>query len=271
VRCEDYKEQVGAYALGALTPLQSAEMEQHLAESLDHEGCRDELDRARLTVAKLAYSLAPVAPGERVWSQIEQHIRHRSGRASARASSWREAAAWAIAALAIVALVLVNGERSKLGERLGNSESLLASAQAGLAERDRCIKELEQLKSGTSLERDAVALLELPATKVIALKPVGGRVYQASAIVNLEQGRAIIVSTAMPASAEEDLELWVIRGKAAPEPAGFLRHFANGVVLGEVDRQVLQRGAPDALAVSLEPLGGRPTPTEVLLAGVLGG
>lgn len=270
MRCAEFKEQVGAYALGALSPLQGAEMEQHLAESLDHEGCRDELDRARLTVAKLSHSLDPVEPGERVWPRIEQRIGRHSGRA-ARASYWRETAAWAIAAAAIVALVMVIEERGKLGERLGKSENLLAMAQGGLAERDRCIKELEQLKSGTSLEREAVALLELPATKVIALKPVGGGAYQASAIVNLEQRRAIIVSTAMPASADKDLEMWVIRGKAAPEPAGFLQHFANGVVFGEVDREVLKGGAPDALAVSLEPLGGRPIPTEVLMAGALGG
>ena len=60
MKCAEFKEQVGAYALGALSPLQSAEMEQHIAESLDspigdfprsHEGCREELDRARLTVA----------------------------------------------------------------------------------------------------------------------------------------------------------------------------------------------------------------------------
>ena len=298
MRCAEFKEQVGAYALGALSPLQNAEMEQHIAGSLEspvgdfpgaspvgdfpgsspvgdfqgaHEGCSEELDRARRTVAKLAYSLAPVTPGEHLWPRIEQRIRPPSGRAAARASRWRERAAWAIAAAAIFALAMVNEERGKLGERLGKSESLMASAQAGLAERDGCLQELEQLKSGTSLERDAVALLELPATRIVALKPVDGRAYHASAIVNLEQRRAIILSTAMPAPADKDLELWVIRGKAAPEPAGFLRHFANGVTLGEVDRQVLQRGSPDALAVSLEPRGGRPTPTEVLLAGALGG
>src|SRR6185436_4686637 len=90
VRCAEFKEQLGAYALGALSPLQSAEMEQHLAQALDHEGCRDELDRARLTVAKLSYSLDPIAPGEHVWPRIEQRIGRHSGHAAARKSYWRE-------------------------------------------------------------------------------------------------------------------------------------------------------------------------------------
>jgi anti-sigma-K factor RskA len=63
-------------------------------------------------------------------------------------------------------------------------------------------------------------------------------------------------------------QLWVIRGTTAPVPAGFLSA-AGQTTAGEVARDVLAGPPPDALAVSLEPPGGSPSPTQVVLVGKL--
>ncbi len=271
MKCSEFKEQVGAYALGSLSRLESARMDQHLAEQSEHEGCRDELERARVAVAKLAFTLAPVAPGEHVWERIVRRLAARVEEGKTRRGRWREPLAWAIAAAALVALAIVNDERGKTAERAQRAEDRLTMAESGLAERDRCRQELDRMKNGSALQRDAVALLERPGTRVVTLKGIGGRAFQASAVVNLADRRAIVVSSSAPVVADKDLELWVIRGKDAPVPAGFLHRVDGGVAFGEIDREALKNGAPDAIAISLEPLGGRPTPTEVVMAGALGG
>jgi anti-sigma-K factor RskA len=46
---------------------------------------------------------------------------------------------------------------------------------------------------------------------------------------------------------------------------------AGGTAAGEVDRVLLREGPPDALAVSLEPAGGSPSPTQVVLVGRVAG
>lgn len=270
MKCSEFKEQVGAYALGSLSRLESARLEQHLAEQSEHEGCPEELERARVTVAKLAYALAPVVPGDHVWTRLVRRLTAVAA-APARRAHWREPLAWAIAAAAIVALAIVNDQRGKTVDRAQRAEERLTLAESGLAERDRCLRELDQMKSGTALQRDAMALLDRAGTRVVTLKGLAGREYRASAVVNFADRRAIVVSSSAPDIADKDLELWVLRGKDPPVPAGFLRRAEGGVAFGEIDREVLKAGAPDALAISLEPLGGRPTPTEVVMAGALGG
>lgn len=270
MKCSEFKEQLGAYALGSLSRVESARLEQHLAEESEHEGCSEELERARVTVAKLAYALAPVTPGEHVWARIVRRLTAVAA-APSRPANWREPLAWAVAAAAIVALAVVNDQRGKTAERAHRAEERLTLAASGLADRDRCLRELDQMKSGTALQRDAVALLDRPGSRVVTLKGLAGRGYQASAVINLADQRAIVVSASAPDIADKDLELWVIRGKDPPVPAGFLRRAEGGTALGEIDREVLKAGAPDALAISLEPRGGRPTPTEVVMAGALGG
>jgi anti-sigma-K factor RskA len=270
MNCSDFKEQVGAYALGALSPDETAAMKAHLAEREAHEGCAEALARARRAAAALASSLEPVQPSTEVWSGIEARLgtQHAPVRRGAR---WREALVWAIAASLALALYFVDRDRRIQAERAEREELLLADARAGLTERDRCLKELESMKQGSTLKRDAIALLEKPSTRVVALAPVAGKTHRASAIVNLAERRAIVLASSMPAASDKDFELWVIRGKEPPSAAGFLRHAGDGVEVGEIDPALLEGAEPDAFAVSVEPLGGRPAPTEVLMVGPLHG
>jgi anti-sigma-K factor RskA len=271
VNCVDFKQDIAAYVLGALEPDEMAAMDRHLVETTTHEGCRDALAQAEASAAELALLAKPIAPSERVWHEIERRVaRPNPVRPPAR---WREAMAWSLTAAAAAALLVVNDQRVREGARAIKSEQLLASASSAAAERDLCLQQLESLRgeSRASLVRDAMVLLEKPATRVVALTPAAGGAYRASAVVNVAERRAIILASALPAIAGKDFELWVIRGKDAPVPAGFMRAGADGAALGEIDPAVLAGPAPDAFAVSVEPLGGRPAPTEVIMSGALHG
>src|SRR6185436_2884555 len=94
--------QVGAWALGALSPTETREMEEHLAAVSNHEGCREALDQARLTAAQLSLSLPAERPGEHVWPNVESRTgpsRDKGPPSKApRKLPYKELLYWAIAA-----------------------------------------------------------------------------------------------------------------------------------------------------------------------------
>jgi hypothetical protein len=158
-----------------------------------------------------------------------------------------------------------------LQTQVGSTAEEVGRAKAATAqERERCERDIAELRANHVLERQVAALLEQPGTQVVALGPANTRRLGASAIVNSAQHRAFIMATALPVSAGHDYELWVIHGKGAPQPAGLMHDLGNGMMLGEVDAKLLATPA-DALAISLEPVGGNPTPTEVVSVGKLNG
>jgi anti-sigma-K factor RskA len=271
MNCAEFKADVGGCALGALDPHERRAMHVHLDEPIAHDGCRDALEAAERTVAELSSALPEVRPAQRVWRAIERRIQ--AGHAGVRFSV-RESIAWAAALAAAVALGLVQVDRARQIERvqavdrsLVPTRAELRAARRGLAERERCLKELERMKGGAALHRAAIALLEKSATTVVQLDPVPGSSYRGSVIVNLAERRALVLSSDLPHRPDKELELWVIRGEGAPVPAGFMRRLEDGAALGEIDPGLLAGTAPDAFAVSLEPLGGRPVPTDVVMIG----
>jgi len=258
--CREFHENVAAWALGTLDAREAAACEEHLREST-HEGCAEALAHERATVAAMDEALPPL---RREFADVERRI---EAKPRARRSAWRLVPALALAA----ALLLTVFRLAQIREQIAQDQIALRNQRAAAqAERDRCIKDLRTLRDRVGLPHEVVALLERPDTRVAPLAPQPGRNERATAIVNLVAGRAFIVSSVAAPPADKDLQLWIIRGKAAPVPAGFLRA-SGGVLVGEFDRAVLAAGPPDALAVSLEPAGGRPTPTQVVLVGLLGG
>ncbi len=272
--CEDFQGLAGAYALGSLDPAEQAAAEEHLLER-EHRGCPEALVRARNTAALLASALPPVAPPEGVWRAIAartgldspEQIR----RLPAQPRRARRALTWAMAAAAAVALLGLWGrERSA---RVRTEAELVAAQRGAQAEaRDRAalLAEVRTLRESAARERELVALIDAPDSRLVPLAPVGGHTGRATAVVNVRAGRAVVLSAALAPEPGKDYQLWVIHGAEAPEPAGFLRFAHGAVAVGDIDPKLLAT-APGALAVSLEPAGGRPTPTEVVLLGKLAG
>lgn len=283
--CAEFKELVAAFALGALEPDERAAMEAHLASPISHEGCAQALAQAHEAAAALGRALPPVRPEERVWRQIAASAGLHVSSAAPRPRRLPAWTPWAVAAVASVAAVVLGVDRARVGaERTANANELIAlqtqlgastaevgQAKAAIAqERARCEQAITQLRNDRLLERQVAALMEQPGTQIVPLGPASSRRLGASAVVNTAQHRAYVLATTLPVSEGHDYELWVIRGKDAPLPAGLMRDLGNGMMLGEIDAKLLERH-PDALALSLEPAGGRPTPTEVVAVGKLNG
>lgn len=254
--CAEFKELAAVFALGALDPTERAAAEAHLAEAT-HEGCFEALRQASTGVEALARTLPAPRPPASTWGAIEARVAPRTG------SGPREAIAWAAAAAA-VALLFAGGARER---------RLHAEAVAGVErEKQQCLGELSSLRGEAEAQRSAIALLQSPSTQVVSFAPqAAGGGLGARALIDVAARKGMVLSSALAPRAGKDFELWIIRGKEKPVPAGLLRAGQSGTVLASIDPQLLAGGA-DALAVSVEPTGGSPTglPTgDVVLVGAL--
>lgn len=265
--CEDFKADVGAYALGSLDPGEKVAMEEHLAQVGQHDGCVEALSRARLTISSLDALPAP-APPAAVWERISERIRP----AERRVARVRVAAGagWLLAVASLTLLLIVRRQydaaRDELTTALGSSRGDMSALAA---ERDHCQEDLARLRRSETAERDVVALLSDPGARVVAMKPSSGKTGHATAILNGSSTRALVVSAQLRAVPGKSLQLWVIRGETPPVPAGFLHQQDREWMQGEIPTDVLRAGPPDAVAISLEPEGGRPNPSDILLTGKL--
>ena len=257
MRCSEFKEGAWAYALGVLEPNERAELDRHLAEPIAHEGCRAELDRAFRTAAAMGEMAPAVQPPADAWGKIEARIA-REGRANVLPMRGRRWAPFA-AAFAAAAFAFVLAKAWTYRNALIEKNEQLSRLSGVVAEREACRQELETMRQSSELQRPALALLELPETRLVPM--TGGQPSRGNALLNMEQRKAMVLITALAPTVGKDYELWVIRKGSPPVPAGILKPGRDGKVIAEVKPELLQAGRPDIFAVTVEPPGGSPAPT----------
>jgi anti-sigma-K factor RskA len=259
VNCVEAAEQAAAFALGALDPPEAAELERHLAEPGPH-ACHAALARAGVTVLALAGTLPAARPAPEVWEAVAL----RTGAAEPR----RRPVVWGAVVIAAVALAAVGLEALHARRLAAEAGAARADAAAAVADRDRLRAALAANQAAGAPAQAALTLLDAPGTRLVPLEPQPGQAGRAVAVVSAAADRAVVVSASLPAPAGKVYQLWVIRGATAPVPAGFLT-VSGPTSGGELAREALAGPPPDALAVSLEPPGGSPSPTQVVLVGKL--
>lgn len=318
MKCAEFKENVAAYALDALTGEERRACETHLAESGPHEGCEEELRRAYETTALIGAALPEDRPGAHVWDAIEAELGNdadatagsatdrppsRSKGASSERSGGitriedaprfraREGVAWTLAiAAAVAGLALLNVWRNDqarvadLEERLALADRAIVSAEERFASdrsdlevkirssdsnRQACLDDLQNAKLSIEEYDRALRLMGAPETLLIQLAAQGDVPYRASALMNEEEGEAMLLSSALAPQDGKDYQLWLIRGDQKIS-AGLL-DAEVGATLAQIDPALLQEGTPDAIAVTVEPTGGMPQPTgPIVLLGKVG-
>jgi anti-sigma-K factor RskA len=269
--CEEFCEQAGAWALGALEADEVAALEAHLRVPGEHHGCLEALADARQIALELTTQLPTERPSPSVWDRIEKDLGPEQAQPMPLPTRRSRAPmAWALAAAASIAAIwfglAFRQERDSRQAELANAAAARTTAHASLVTAERaakradldrlaCLKDIEALRTDSELQKEALALLEDPTTKIISFASQAGDAYRASALWNASTGRAIVLSSGLAQKPGSDFELWIIRGKGAPQPAGFLRTRPDGTAVGEISHALLADGAPDAFAVSIEPAG----------------
>ncbi len=260
MKCSEFKASVWAYALSGLEPTERAELERHLAEPIAHEGCQDELDRAMRTAQALS-SLAPaVTPPAESWSKIEARIAgERRTTGLRRRPAWLP---WAVSFIAAAACAILLFKAWTYRSALIAQSTEISLLKGAVAERDICRQELEAMRRSSQAQRAALALLELPTTQLVPISATPGSKSpsRGTALLNMEERKAVVLISALSPAVGRDYELWVIRS-GTPVPAGILKPGQDGKVVAEVSPALLQAGRPDTFAVTVEPTGGSPAPT----------
>ena len=268
--CAEFKEQVAAYALGALEPDERRAFDEHLREAR-HEGCPGELERMAATAQSLAESLPPVKPGAHVWKGIEERVGAEGLRAAGGGGGRRwQVISVIVAAAAMLVIWLLLKQKDELEERLADADSQRMLAQAEIREQQRlateCRTELAKAKVSEA-QKQVLAALERQGTQLSQLgafspdvQGMGGNV-----VVNSQQKVAYLVGNGFKLEPGKTYQLWVLPDMTHPIPAGLVQPEPNGTAVASFDPGVLDQ-AKAAFAVSLEENPNDAKPEKILLA-----
>jgi anti-sigma-K factor RskA len=255
---EQLRESTAAYALGALDGEDRVALEEHLPQCAD---CRAEVDSYRDVAASLAHAGPPASLPLETRAGIRQRLLDRASgsrevslpevrrarqpdgprRSLTKALGWLAAAAALV--IAIAAGIAYQSQRTDVA-RL---ESQLAEALRANAARDSAL----------------LALLG-PEVHVVSLSQPD---RQPSARVFWNHTRNAFIVTAFdlpPAPPGQTYQLWAISTGQAPASMGTFRPDAAGraTVVLPVPEAIARAGFIDDCALTLEPDGGSPQPTE---------
>ena len=229
------RELAAPYALGALDRVESAEFERHLETCAE---CRAEVQSFHEVAGQLAQGVTPTTPPpelrERVLRAARQ-VRPLQLRRRPVLLPWAAAAAVVLAVLGGLGYWSATKEASALRNALAAMES-----------------ELDSTKQIVSALIDTVAITDLAATG----KAPSMRLYW-------NRTRNIVVAAALdlpPAPAGRTYQLWAIEKGRAPVSVGVFNSSPTGRAL--ITLQMPAGVKPEVSAVTEEPEGGSPQPTQ---------
>jgi anti-sigma-K factor RskA len=223
----------GVYAADALTEIERAAFERHLAGC---PSCAQEVRELRATTARLAAATTeepPPALRASVLAAIGEVRQLPPGPAGPTGrGAHRPWVVKVVGAAAAVLLLVVGG--------LGIINRTL----------DRRAHDAEILAAQVASVLSAPDARTVPAT--------GGR-GQLTVVVSPSRGRAVVAASGLPApGAGRTYQLWLVPGSGAPRPAGLLEPGAGGSATRLIDGDPRTAAA---VALTNEPAGGSPAPT----------
>lgn len=230
-----------------------------------------EIDDGALEALAEAYAEpAPPALRGRILATVA--LDRERAHASTRMTRTRMVGAVAAAvALVFAGLFVRESQRTSLGT------AQIAALARQNHELETRLDELGRTFAGLRETLDAQAqILRLvggPRVLTVTLAPQKGAVGAGRVLVDTTSGdAAVVVAGLEPAGTGKTYELWAIRGKNAPEPAGLINLTANSDS-GAVRVPGLRAPAGvTAFAVSIEPQGGSASPTgPIVLVGAVAG
>ncbi len=124
------------------------------------------------------------------------------------------------------------------------------------------------LREALDAQAEVLRLVGAPRVLTASLAPQGGAAGAGRVLVDAATGEAAIVLSGLPPpAAGKAYELWAIRGKKAPEPAGLVSVTSGAGAAVRIPKVERPREVT-AFAVSIEPSGGSPAPTgPIVLVG----
>jgi anti-sigma-K factor RskA len=253
--CDQFRELIEAYALGALDPEDRTALEAHLATGCPD--CAKAVEEARWLVSQLAYAAPEAAPSDMLKGRLMQTVRAEA-QSQAKPHVLPGKSAIPFWLWAGVAALLVFSIYSAWNARRLNNEIRQANERAAalIHEREKTEQELALAK------REAMILMD-PNSVKIALKSGNAQGPQLEAKWHSQLGVVVMGENIPMPSPHHVLQLWFIPKKAGqmPMPSMMIRPDANGKFVLLVSNPPESMDATKALAISEEPEGGSAWPS----------
>jgi anti-sigma-K factor RskA len=233
-----------AYALGELNAAERAAVEQALAQ---YSALRDELARIELTQEELLLALA-IAPKSSMQQQVMDKIPQAKEIAMPRVTLWRNAMAASVV-FGLLAAGMALYYRSQWQTAEQNLNDLVAQNQRMATEYNVVNQRLDQLETD-------VRIINNPGFKRTVLKGTDQAPQALASVYWNETTREVYLSiqNLQALAEEEQYQLWaIIDGK--PVDAGVF----DGDRTSLLKMNAIQGAV--AFAVTIEPRGGKPSPT----------
>lgn len=249
MKCEETKDLLDAYALGAVDQDEAYRLEGHVADCLD---CWEELNKSRRTAALLALSV-PIRPAP---DQLRRRIMARAQAEEARGErrhllprlrpTWRSAVS-ALGVAAVSALFFA---------------SLLQVQVAGLrGDKNEIAQELTAASSQLEQQRQIVAVLSASDSEKIPMDSAALR-SQAESVYNWSRDSAagfIVCNDFPPLPPGQVYQIWFTTTGREEPVATFVPQADGGCQIPLDMTRVDWR--PDGIGISIEPEGGSSSPS----------
>ncbi|WP_284750731.1 anti-sigma factor [Amycolatopsis sp. RTGN1] len=221
----------GAYVLDAVTDLERAAFDRHLAEC---PTCAAEVREFRETAARLGAAMN-AAPGTSLRSRVltavaeTRQLPPRVDNAPATGRAWRKRATAVAASIAAAAAILVGGVGIGLSQVDGTPAPVAGFAQ---------VQE---------------------ASDAVTVRADGSGGGSATATLSRQLGRVVVAEQGLPAlDAAHSYQVW-LTGPRGPQSAGLLP-------AGDGTLTAVLPGDTDRIAITTEPAAGSPQPTTAPVA-----
>ena len=255
--CDQFRELMEPYALGALDPEERATLEAHLASGC--AVCTRALEEARWLVSQLTYAAPDATPSDMLKGRLMQTVRADAQSQPQQIPHARPAKSaapvWLWAALAALLLFSVYST--------WNARHL----QDEIREDDRRLAMLIDAHQKTEQElaiakREAMILMD-PASHKISLWGKDSHPVQLEAKWHSQLGLCVMGDNVPMPSENHVLQVWFIpKDKdAKPMPSMMVRPDANGKLMFVVMDPPESMGATKSIAITEEPEGGSHWPT----------
>lgn len=231
---------------------------------------RDEHELDDVALEALAEAYAEPAPAglrTRLLAAIASEREHARATRSARRARLVGALA---ASVAVVCAGLLARELQQGRVRTAEVTTLTQQNELLAARLDEQARTLAGLRDALDAQAQVLRLVGGPRILTATLAPKDGSGAAGRVLLDSTSGdAAIVLSGLAPATPDKTYELWAIRGKRPPEPAGLVTVDAQrgvAIIVPKLDAPT----EVTAFAVSLEPRGGSPSPTgPIVLVGAV--
>jgi anti-sigma-K factor RskA len=257
--CDQFRELIEAYALGALDPEERGALEAHLATGCPD--CAKAVEEARWLVCQLAYVAPEAAPSDMLKGRLMQTVRAEAqSQAKPHVIPTKSAIPfwlWAAVAALLLFSIYSSWNMRRLQDEIRQANERAAALQA----------EGQEIQEQLTDARRATAIMMDPTSHKIALWGEHAHPETLEAKWHSQLGVCIMGDKVPMPSANHVLQVWFIPKKegAPPMPSVMVRPDASGKLMLYVSVPPDSIDNTKAIAITEEPAGGSGWPTTPIL------